>query len=68
MVGFMVTFLLPEGATQETAGMYVAEAIQQYRGCLRPPDPYGDNPADTGDPMFHLDPDNVRVQAMRIQS
>jgi hypothetical protein len=56
---FKVTFPVPPGATLSDCRYYVMSAVKTWRGSLKPPDRDPEDPS--GDPMFNLDPDQVKV-------
>lgn len=56
---FKVTFPIPRGATISDCRYYVMSAVTTWRGSLKPPDRDPEDPS--GDPMFNLDPDQVKV-------
>lgn len=60
---FTVSLVLPPDARAADMRGYIAEAVAVWRGQLRPPG--GHNDDDPGDPLWHLDPDSVRVTRSR---
>lgn len=61
---FRVSFPVPNGATLEEAASYVMEAVQVWRGQLRPEG--WDGSTGKADPMWHLDSEEVEVKIGKI--
>ena len=53
-----ISMEIPEGASREDCLRYTVDAVQSWKGSLRPPGGYA--PDDEGDPMFELDYRTVR--------
>lgn len=60
---FVVKFKKPEGASIRDCENYIRQAVEAWRGQLRPPGSYDE--ADPGSPMWALDPWTVTVRALK---
>lgn len=56
---FIVKLDVPQEATVDDCLDYIKDAVQTYRGSLRPPGAYDDN--DAGDSMWDLNTDTIEV-------
>lgn len=64
LVEFKVSLPLPVGATLADAQEYILEAVQTWRGQLRPPS-YDEIVIDDGHPMYYLNYQRVKVTRIR---
>lgn len=62
---FLVRLKVPPGATIGDVRHYIEEAVSTWRGSLRPPNAYGYEDDEPGDPLFELDVDSVKVRHIR---
>lgn len=62
-LSFVVTFDQPDGSLVEDCRAYIVDAVSAWRGSLRPPGGY--EPTDSGDPMWGLNSDTVKVRRYR---
>jgi hypothetical protein len=58
-LAFKVMLTLPDGVTIDQMKGYILDAVATMKGSYRPPGGYGAE--DTGDPLFKLDGDAIKV-------
>jgi hypothetical protein len=62
----IVSFEVPAAATRQEALEYTNDAVRCMRGALQPPgSDDGAGGVNTGDPMFELNADTVKVRFVR---